>query len=403
MNLIFLGGIFSDGEKDIVLKKSRGGIQSAADTLQKNYISGFSQNALVKDIVVVNLPFVGSYPKRYTDFCYRPERSVGKFDRATLINVGFLNLAFVKNIHRVYLAVREVLGQLRQRQGQENYLVCYSMHLPFMLACYIIKRLRKDVHLCVIVPDLPEYMDARTGMMKLIFSAMARLSYYSVNKAESVVAITKPMLDKFKGNITKLVIEGIADPGYISLSEVVERKKYFLYTGTLDARYGIRNLLDSFVEAGSNEYELYICGDGNARGYVESVAASNGRVKYLGQLDRSSVLTLQRSASLLINPRDNDSEYTKYSFPSKIIEYMSSGVPVLMYRLDGIPQEYYDFCFLIRPGRGQLAASLRELSGLPEEVLVAKGAAAKRFIVESKMPAMQVSKLLSAIKGREHV
>ena len=36
----------------------------------------------------------------------------------------------------------------------------------------------------------------------------------------------------------------------------------------------------------------------------------------------------------------NSEEYTKYSFPSKIMEYVSTGKPTICYKLDGIPDEY---------------------------------------------------------------
>lgn len=41
-----------------------------------------------------------------------------------------------------------------------------------------------------------------------------------------------------------------------------------------------------------------------------------------------------------MNPRQNNEEFTKYSFPSKTMEYLSSGIPVVAYKLDGIPDEY---------------------------------------------------------------
>lgn len=403
MNLLFLGGIFSDKDKDAIVKKSRHGFQSAADTLQKNYINGFCQSESVERITVINLPFIGAYPKRYEDLYYSPLAKEDSLGRARVLNIGFFNFLLVKNFHKIYLAIRHILAQLKAQPSENNYLVCYSMHLPFMLACYAVKLLRRDVHLCVIVPDLPEYMSVRTGLAKHVFNLLFRMSYHVVNRADSIVAITKDMLDKFDSNIVKVVIEGIADPQYVSLVGGGLRKKYFLYTGTLDVRYGIRNLLDSFVAAGIDDYELYICGDGDDRKHVEAISAAVGNVKYFGQLDRASVLKLQRDAALLINPRNNESEYTKFSFPSKVIEYMSSGVPVLMYRLDGIPEEYYDFCFSIPSGDTGLAEKLLVISKLPEDELVAKGEAAKKFIVERKMPAMQVRKLLNAIKGREHV
>ncbi|VVO86704.1 hypothetical protein PS850_02135 [Pseudomonas fluorescens] len=403
MNILFLGGIFSEGDKGRISQKSKGGVQYAADTLQKNYITGFSQSGDVSAISVINLPFIGAYPKRYQDLFYRPVEVRESLERATVLNIGFFNLTIVKNLHKAILAVKSILEEMKAAPDQPQVLVCYSMHLPFLLACYFIKLAKKDTHLCVIVPDLPEYMAVRKGVTKFVFHMLSLISYSIVSKADSVVAITREMLNKFDANIKKVVIEGIADKRYISISETVQRKKYFLYTGTLDRRYGIRNLLDSYISSGVDDYELFICGDGDDRAYVEGVVAAGANVKYFGQLDRDSVLTLQRNAALLINPRDNDSEFTKYSFPSKIIEYMSSGVPVLMYRLDGIPDEYYGFCYLIPPGDNGLKMKLFELSKLSDSEFISKGESAKKFIIENKMPDMQVAKLLNVIKGNGHV
>lgn len=243
--------------------------------------------------------------------------------------------------------------------------------------------MRKDVDFCVIVPDLPEYMAVRTGLTKLVFHGLARLSYRIVNGADSVVAITDAMLDVFSPKLKKVVVEGIADSDYVNRPSSSVRKPYFLYSGTLDRRYGIRKLLDAFVESNIENYHLYICGDGDDRANVESVSATNARVKYLGQLDRNAVLQLQREASLLINPRDNESAFTKYSFPSKIIEYMSSGVPVMMYALDGIPAEYYRFCYLVPPGADGLRDMLAKVASFDIDELVEMGQTAKKIRCKS--------------------
>lgn len=403
MKVLFLGGIFTECDKNNIIQKSRGGVQYAADTLQKNYIHGFSQNQAVDAVTVVNLPFIGAYPWRYDDMFYRPVAEQEAFDRATVRNVGFINLTMVKNFHRVVCAVKAILLEMKADAQRSQVLVCYSMHLPHLLACYIVKRLNKETHFCVIVPDLPEYMAVRRGLAKFVFRILSRISYFIVGQADSISVITKDMLGKFDARIGKVVIEGIADGRYINLTGAIERKKYFLYSGTLDRRYGIRNLVDSYVSAGITDYELFICGTGDDRKYVEAVAGGQSNIKYFGQLDRDSVLALQRNAALLVNPRDNDSIYTKYSFPSKIIEYMSSGVPVLMYKLDGIPESYYDFCYQIPLGSDGLKVKLLELSKLADDELVSMGALAKQFIIQNKMPDMQVAKLLQAIKGSEYV
>ncbi|MFY0727856.1 glycosyltransferase [Pseudomonas sp. NFX15] len=403
MNVLFLGGVFCEGDKENIIKNSKGSMQYAADTLQKNYISGFSQSEHVQTVSVINLPFVGAYPYRYRDLCYRPVAKRESLGRAVVKNVGFFNLTFVKNICRALSAYRAILAEMKSRQEERYVLVCYSMHLPFLLACYFVRLFKRKTHLCVIVPDLPEYMAVRKGVAKFVFHLFSLVSYSIVNRSDSIVAITKEMLRKFDLSIKKIVVEGIADESYISISEAGQRKRYFLYTGTLDRRYGIRNLLDSYIDSGIENYDLFICGAGDDRAYVEDISSNCSNVKYFGQLERDSVLRLQRDAALLINPRDNESEYTKYSFPSKIIEYMSSGVPVLMYRLDGIPEEYYGFCYLIPPGGDGLKRKLLELSKISDDEFIGMGKAAKTFIIENKMPDKQVGKLLDAIKGKDHV
>jgi glycosyltransferase involved in cell wall biosynthesis len=54
-----------------------------------------------------------------------------------------------------------------------------------------------------------------------------------------------------------------------------------------------------------------------------------------------------RKADVLVNPRQNDEAYTKYSFPSKNIEYLLSGNPVVAYMLDGVPEEYRKFMSIV--------------------------------------------------------
>lgn len=54
-----------------------------------------------------------------------------------------------------------------------------------------------------------------------------------------------------------------------------------------------------------------------------------------------------KKATLLINPRPSNEEFTKYSFPSKNLEYMASGTPLLATDLPGIPAEYKRYEYII--------------------------------------------------------
>ena len=49
------------------------------------------------------------------------------------------------------------------------------------------------------------------------------------------------------------------------------------------------------------------------------------RIIYWGVVEQKHVFEMQQQATLLVNPRKGHEEYTKYSFPSKTMEYMASG------------------------------------------------------------------------------
>lgn len=406
--VIFLAGAFWGSNKNCILENSIGVVQNAADVLQKNYIDGFSLNKSVSSVTVINIPFIGSYPRRYKKPYYSPKVDFHSFPGYEVFEYPFLNISVIKNISRLYSSFKSVLNKFNNHskfnEDENLVLVCYSMHLPFLLACYFLKISKKKFKLCVIVPDLPEFMAVRHGMEKLIYNSIARISYGIVSRADCVVAITSQMLLKIseKGGV---VIEGIASispqQGSINPQQVSNiKERFFFYSGTLDSRYGIRELIDEFEFSGINDIELRICGEGDMKDYAIEASKRNKNIRYLGQIDRDEVLNLQRKALVLINPRKNSSEFTKYSFPSKIIEYMSSGTPVLMYRIDGVPEEYFDYCYVIDEGRGGLSNALKKISLLNSEILEQKGFKAQKFICERKNPIVQVEKIVDFMKGK---
>jgi glycosyltransferase involved in cell wall biosynthesis len=116
-----------------------------------------------------------------------------------------------------------------------------------------------------------------------------------------------------------VVIEGMVNPEEIDLSNSTEKsnKKIVLYTGTLAKRYGILDLLDAFVEIEDVNFELWICGAGDTEDQIKLTSKQDKRIKFLGLLPREQILNLQRSATVLVNPRNAEGEYTKYSISIK--------------------------------------------------------------------------------------
>ncbi len=411
VRVVFLCGAFLSENRELVVKDSKGLIQNAADSLQKKYIKGFVSQENISSVDVVNMPFLFPYPKFYRRIFYKPVIKRGTSFGASFYEEGFLNLPVLRLFSRFQKAFFRsfiLLRNLSKCPRGNVIFICYSMHLPFIAASVFLKFLFRKPVFGVIVPDLPEYMAERKGLRKIAGIFSAKIAYFLTFRFDFVVPITNQMGAVFEGK-PFFVVEGMADcfsyeneadhlNGDLKLPE-----KYFLYSGTLDARYGIANLIDAFSCADTGEYYLVICGAGDFESEVVAAANKDPRIIFIGQVQRPVALRLQAKSSLLINPRNNLSEYTKYSFPSKIMEYMSSGVPVLMYKLDGIPGIYYKCCYLVDDYSGGLIHALTEISKLSNSDMKEKGIQAKEIVLHEKNPKAQVRSLLCFVSEKFYV
>ena len=153
-------------------------------------------------------------------------------------------------------------------------------------------------------------------------------------------------------NLNKMpyvVIEGCSDSKMNDLKNVEKNKKRIvLYSGKLSEKFGIKLLIEALKKIKQDDVELWIYGDGEAKDYVKEEAQKSNKIIYKGLVSNREVVEAQMQATLLINPRPTNQQYTKYSFPSKDIEYMASGTPMLTTILPGMPKEYCDYVYLIK-------------------------------------------------------
>ena len=110
------------------------------------------------------------------------------------------------------------------------------------------------------------------------------------------------------------------------------------------------------------------------------------------------MLALQRQATILVNPRRNTEEFTKYSFPSKTMEYLAAGVPVVAYKLDGIPDEYDDYLNYVPDNTPKsLAYLISEICKKSPEEREEMGRRARAFVHDEKNAVKQAQRILDLL------
>ena len=140
------------------------------------------------------------------------------------------------------------------------------------------------------------------------------------------------------------IIEGMVMPRMVG-DDQPRVKNIVMYAGGLFEKFGIKKLIEAFLLLPENNYELHLYGEGLLSDYITTVGKTHPNVKYMGAVGLNEIMSAEKEAKLLVNPRPSNEDFTKYSFPSKTLEYMSAGRPVLTTKLSGIPEEYFDYVY----------------------------------------------------------
>jgi glycosyltransferase involved in cell wall biosynthesis len=158
-----------------------------------------------------------------------------------------------------------------------------------------------------------------------------------------------------------------------------------MYTGNLSSAYGVDVLLEAMTHLSDRDCRLWLFGKGEMVEEILQASQRDPRITYWGFTSNEIVFQQSQLASVLINPRPLDATLTPYMFPSKLLEYMVSGVPVISTRLSGIPDEYFTYILpLDNVTPNGVASILRELKSLPHQERDKIGKKAQAFVIEQK-------------------
>jgi len=376
---------------------SKNNMQDAASMLQWNLYNGFCEN-LRCEIPLFNVLPVGSFPQYYKKLFVK--KSV--FNNNS-INIGFCNIKLLRNYFKTK-NITIVLKKWCQKDNEPKTLFVYTLSQPLISAVCKIKKSFPNLTVCAIVADLPDMSSLSSDkslLQKHFAKQRATDSYNKLNCIDRFVLLTKQMAEYMNISQPYMVMEGVVSNFTEAVIPVESPVKTIMYSGTLHKRFGMLHLLEAFKMIPNKNYRLVICGEGDSKEEIKNAALFDSRIEFLGQLTQSEVLSLQKRATVLVNPRQNNEEFTKYSFPSKTMEYLKSGVPVIAYKLDGIPDEYIPY--LNSPENDSvkgLADAIVNVCSLSFEDRVIMGDRGRNFVCKNKSNIIQTKRILDFISTK---
>lgn len=377
MNILYLGTF----PPQFLVQRSGGKIDSyyrASESL----IKGF-RNLSNIELDVITSPDVVSWPQGSLFIPREKSKEEG------LTMVSSLNISLIKQFWTIISMTREANRYIRQNNAPTVVVIPYVVfrHV-FTLRLLHWLHPRKVIQACV-VPDI-FFPKKRMG------KAVNALTMRMASKFDAFVLYTAQMSERFHIESRKYeVIEGfrvVPDriPSHSGNFKVV-------YAGTLHLNYGIGRLVDAMALIEDLNVELHLYGSGSGVTKIQEAAQKDPRIFYHGRVPNTEATDAIYGASVLINPRNaTDGEYTKYSFPSKDIEYLSTGIPTLLCKLPGMPPEYYGFFIdLGEATPAQIAAAITQVKEMSPEERDTIGMAAREFIIERMNCTRQAERIMS--------
>ena len=402
MKILYICGLYS---KDLLpcFKNNikHGRMQDAANTYQYAVLEGLVENSA--DFHVLSFPFLPCYPHNF-GLMKVPGGEILYNGKIVGESVSYSSLV----LHKPYSIKKHVKKCVSVwineniKRDEPFTVLTYSYEYTFIEPLLALRREYPQMQIASIVTDLANdamsFGSNHSLLKRIQMRHVRRRKQKCIKAIDKYILLTADMVEHIPEAASKnIVIEGI----YSNSDDIISDNtlpKTLLYTGNFQEFAGVKMLVDAFMLTPDPSFRLVLCGSGPCSSYIDACTKQDPRIENRGRIGRDEAVRLQKSVTLLVNPRQPNGGITKFSFPSKTMEYMSSGTPMIGYRLEGIPNEYFEH--MIIPDDltdDSLAQAIEHGLALDDDVLCNMGDKARNFILMNKSAKAQVRRILDFI------
>lgn len=310
----------------------------------------------------------------------------------------------VTRLYDMCVNTEKLLKQFLDRNKNEKCAIIADVLSPFMtVGCFGIAHKYK-VPIIGIVTDLPELatkmkMRKDSFVRRNILCCIEKFNTYLLKKYDAYITLTDSINEAINKEHGKkhIVVEGSVDARLNYVFSDKSASKEVVYAGGVYEKYGVKTLVEAFLKTKVSN-ELHIYGDGTYVDKVKEISKKHPNVKYMGMVSLEEIVEIERKATLLVNPRPSNESFSKYSFPSKTLEYMSSCTPLLSTKLPGIPPEYFKYIYTIdNEDVDGMADALLKVLSCDSSSLEENGKKAFEFVKQYKTNVVQGKRIVEFI------
>ena len=393
MKIIFVSATCSPKQYKSICRKRKIPMLDSSQKFFDMFLKGLSnQKDLQIECITVPPVSHGTYP----GWRVKEYQEVG--ENITYHSVGLINYPILKSI-TAQCAVKSKLNSLIKTSEDETVLVADPLLLEGAVPVIKMgnKYKKKTIGFLTDLPDFADECDEHGFLKQIFYRVYNKKCNQYLRRFEQYVFLTEAMNDAVNSEKKPWMLMECLVDGTCKTNELVEKRDgspTILYAGKLHKQFGMDILVETTTKV-KTDCEFHIYGDGNYREELEKRSSMQNNICMHGIIPVDEVVKEEMKSTILINPRTSHGEFTRYSFPSKTAEYMLSGVPVIMFKLPGIPKEYDEYLYYAEEESAEsLAKKIDEILGLATEKLTDKGKKAQEFILKEKNNTKQARKFV---------
>ena len=300
--------------------------------------------------------------------------------------IPYFNILLLKHICLfLYSFFYVLLWGIKNRK--DKIIICDVLSVSICIGALLASKINRVMSVAI-VTDIYGLMQ-NIDNQSLIVRAARKLNMWYSSSFDKYILLTEQMNNVVnpKGR-PYIIMEALCDFSLnISTNEKLSKTcpRTIIYAGGISEVYGLKMLAKGFIKADVQNAKLVYYGSGPYVDEFKKMCEVHTNLEYRGVAPTDVVENEEMKATLLVNPRFSTEEFTKYSFPSKNMEYMASGTPLLTTNLPGMPSEYHRYVYLFKKETIEgYADMLRFILSKSIEELNSFGLKAKDFVLKNK-------------------
>ena len=368
----------------------------------RNVALGLSEQV---DVTGVSLYPIPSYPKFSKLYKDADSYSIKKF---SCYLPAMISLPYVKEYWYAISAFNTVKHTMKAEE--ENVILISGLYRSLIRPAKWLKK-KYGLSVFAIVPDLPELMITYRNdysRLRMIFNELDTKKSIKYREFIDAFVVLSHFMNPIVNRHNKpwITLDGLCDLTAIDqIRGNSSKERFIMYAGKISSTFGVNLLVEGFIKANLGDVKLVLCGDGDYAPELRNIVKKYPNVEFRGAVSHEVVLELEKAATLLVDPRPVDTEISKMSFPSKIIEYMASGTPVLVSNIPSFGPEYLQYQYRIdEVSIDGIECALKRVFSHTDNELVTIGTNARIFVLNNKTIQKQckrIIELITAVIGKK--